>query len=90
MAVNGGEESLVFDRRLSYNMWVLFEDGLYFVDHDKRNIIFFKFSTNEIKKIVTSDQRIDGYFAVSPDRSWLLFTHHEQGEADIVMVENFR
>jgi Tol biopolymer transport system component len=95
--VEGGDESLVFDRFRAnpWGSWVVFDDGMYFVDgspQEDLSIKFFDFTTRDTT-IITKAPATTGYFGymhVSPDRERLLFRRSEGGEVDLIQLEHWR
>jgi Tol biopolymer transport system component len=91
----GGEETLVLDQPAGgfYGYWDLVEKGIYYYNAGTKDIEFFEFATKQVSRIVTPVKppiKANPGFAVSPDRRWILFAQHDQVNADIMLVENFR
>jgi serine/threonine protein kinase len=94
-STDGGKESLVFQfpSRPDIYGWVPFADGVYFHHWDEKgvgSIQFFDFATQKTKKIINLQSSRQGYMDVSPDRRYILYTHKEEPESDIMLVENWR
>jgi dipeptidyl aminopeptidase/acylaminoacyl peptidase len=96
VSVEGEETPVLKNLR---TRWALAEDGLYFFDNERRDklaetwfLTFFDFATGR-KKVVArpGGTPLSGHRpAVSPDRRTFLYTQWDVGEADLVLVENFR
>jgi Tol biopolymer transport system component len=95
MPIEGGEETLVLDRKIAWSHWRVMEKGICFLDWDwdttPPEIDFFDFVTHNLKQIATIDRAkgIWGGFAGSPDGQWILFARVDQDDSDIMLVENF-
>jgi Tol biopolymer transport system component len=95
--VEGGEEVLVLGNLQT--RWSVVERGLYFFDREesaatgaKWFIKFFDFEAGEVRPIVALDKgpETGGAPAVSPDGRSFLYWREDVGEADLMLVENFR
>src|SRR5262245_40191092 len=96
ISVEGEETPVLKNLR---TRWALAENGLYFFNQehgDKRAetwfLTFFDFATGG-KKVVArlGGTPLSGHRpAVSPDRRTFLYTQWDVGEADLMLVENFR
>jgi Tol biopolymer transport system component len=93
MPVGGGEETLVMKNVGC--AWAVAEDGLYIFEQDPDGRWFLKlfdFVTRR-KRAVTVLPGVPetyGGISVSPDGKTILYTQPELGEADLMLVENFR
>jgi Tol biopolymer transport system component/serine/threonine protein kinase len=92
--VEGGAESLVFDRG-SWGAWALLEQGICSLDRQAEPqpvIEFFNFATRQTTPFARLDKTKirQGNPAVSPDGRWLLYWQIDQIDNDIMLVENFR
>jgi Tol biopolymer transport system component len=96
MSVEGEERPVLKNLK---SRWTLAENGLYFFSQEQRDrlantwfLTFFDFATGRKKVVVPlggmplAGQRP----AVSPDGRTFLYTQWDVGEADLVLVENFR
>ncbi|MDX1548709.1 MAG: hypothetical protein R3247_17055, partial [Rhodothermales bacterium] len=93
--MDGGNAELVLDniRANAWRGWVMFDDGLYFMDwNDERESFSFKFFdfATGTTKILTQVPQYGHYFHVSPDREYLIAFRHEGGGVDLVALENWR
>ena len=100
---SGGTASLVIDsfRVNPWGAWVVFDDGVYFVDldeldedltldkKDEYSLKFFDVTTRQTKTIMRLPE-YGGYMHVSPDREHLLVKHHEGGDVDLVLLEHWQ
>lgn len=55
-----------------------------------RTLQFFDFATGTAKDLAKLGSPTDMGFSVSPDGRSLLYTQHDQGGSDLMLVENFR
>ncbi len=83
----GGEEAQVLDA-VSPSGFALVRGGMYFVS--KAQLQFLDFSTGLAKPIRKIEKSLGSGLAVSPDNHWLLLTESNQGNSDLMLVENFR
>jgi Tol biopolymer transport system component/predicted Ser/Thr protein kinase len=100
MAVDGGEEELVFDglpsgrwdrpARGGWDTWTLADDGVYFGDstEDGSVIEFYSFATRKVTRIATTEG--SDSITISPDGRRLLYANLDRLEYNIVLVENVR
>jgi Tol biopolymer transport system component/predicted Ser/Thr protein kinase len=92
--VGGGEKVRVIDALLPTGGWELFEDGIYYVgmagDDGRSPIQFKSFATGKVETLATTTARVENGFTVSPDRRTILFVQADEGESDLMLVENFR
>jgi serine/threonine protein kinase len=69
-------------------------DGVHFISMEfvagKSDIRLYEFSTGKTRKILTIDQRITEWIAVSPDGRTILYTQLDEAGSDLMLVENFR
>jgi hypothetical protein len=87
MPSDGGEERRVVET--VYNRaFVVAETGVYFVATPS-SIAFRDFATNKTKTIYTADIWGLG-LSVSTDGRWMLYTHRDNEDSDLMLVENFR
>jgi Tol biopolymer transport system component len=72
---------------------LLTRDGVYFAAIPERpndySIQFVNASGGKPGRIFSSDRPID-WFAVSPDRRWILYNQDKALDSDLMLVENFR
>jgi Tol biopolymer transport system component len=86
MPSEGGEERRVVE---TVRAFVVAENGVYF-KATPSSIGFRNFATNETKMIYTTDKLYGLGLSVSEDRRWMLYTHLDHEESDLMLVENFR
>jgi Tol biopolymer transport system component len=91
-SVQGGDESMVFDRQIGTLSWALAEEGIYFINEteDSYSLEFLSFPTGDVIKITKLGKDWAGYLAVSFDHRRILYSRRERLESDILLVENFR
>jgi hypothetical protein len=74
--------------------WAPAQGGIYFIAGSESNffINYFDFATNHLHKVTDLPglSSVLGGMAVSPNNDALLFTGIDHGEADIMLVDNFR
>jgi hypothetical protein len=77
--------------------WTLAENGLYFFSREQRDnlasawfLTFFDFATGGKRVVARLGGAPLGRPAVSPDGRTFLYTQWDVGEADLMLVENFR
>jgi Tol biopolymer transport system component/DNA-binding winged helix-turn-helix (wHTH) protein len=93
--VAGGEEARVLDQVWQGN-WALLDQGIYFAQPQTKSgtaIQFFSFATRQVTQVAVLEKSlIQGppAFAVSPDGRWILYAQLDQGDSDVMLVENFR
>jgi Tol biopolymer transport system component len=88
----GGKASLVFQFK-HISDFALFADGIYFHGWDEKDggtVQFYDFATQKTEKIMPLQGSRQGYMDVSPDRRYILCTHREEPESDIMLVDNWR
>jgi Tol biopolymer transport system component len=90
-----GEETPVLKNLKS--RWTLAENGLYFFSREQRDnlasawfLTFFDFATGGKRVVARLGGAPLGRPAVSPDGRTFLYTQWDVGEADLMLVENFR
>jgi Tol biopolymer transport system component len=90
--VEGGAEILVTAHSVHQRNWILKGEDIYYLsDTDSSfNVECFNLSTGNSEKITERMEEHDLYLDVSPDRRWILYTQQDQGESDIMLMENFR
>ncbi|MEW5978625.1 MAG: winged helix-turn-helix domain-containing protein [Acidobacteriota bacterium] len=97
VSVEGGEETLVFDRAIYPRYWAVTQKGIYFVPSDwssSPTIKFFSFATGQVSDVVPLEKPPVRYLhpglSISPDGRSILCALVEQDTSDIMLVENFR
>jgi eukaryotic-like serine/threonine-protein kinase len=88
MPSDGGEERQVVET-VYYRAFVVTEKGVYF-KATPSSIAFRDFATNKTKTIYTTDKMRPLGLSVSADARWMLHTHLDTQESDLMLVENFR
>jgi len=93
----GGEETVVFDRQIAFHSWAPLRGGICFINHSSAahgSIDFYDFATHKTRHLATVEAEayvpFDAGFAVSRDGRWLLFSHTDHVENDIMLVEDFQ
>jgi Tol biopolymer transport system component len=89
----GGEEHVVIDKPIHRRAWVLTSKGIYYniVSLGTLELYLYEFTGGNTTKIAEFDlNTTDGYFDISPDGTWLLYSQSEASESDIMLIENFR
>jgi Tol biopolymer transport system component/DNA-binding winged helix-turn-helix (wHTH) protein len=91
----GGTESQVLDQDVFWGNLTMGADGLYFATSTGKNYVVkcFSFKTGKVSLIFQEKiyrRRI--YLNLSMDAEWFLYNNYEEdpGEADLMLVENFR
>lgn len=98
MPVDGGPDTLLFDRPARYDWasWTVADDGIYFIDRSnpKAAVSFFAFKTGEVTAIASIPSsalrnitRGIPSLSVSPDRRRIAYAQFDEKERDIVMVQ---
>ncbi len=98
LPLTGGEETLVLDRTVRWEDWVLTPEGIYYVTRKQEGtdwIWDFRFLTHPDRvdqEVFTWRSSHSGdWLAVSPDQKWFFPTVFEPYRgSDIMLVENFR
>jgi Tol biopolymer transport system component/predicted Ser/Thr protein kinase len=94
ISVAGGEAVRVIDALHPTGGWALFEDGIYYVgmpgDDGRSPLQFKNLATGKVETLATTTAPPSWGFAVSPDRRTILFVQVDEGESDLMLVENFR
>ena len=93
----GGEEEPVFDYPAGWGYWALREDGICFVNRKatpRPAIEFFNFANRRVNRLTTiaSEPKVERPpgFTVSPDGQWVLYTHLDQFDTEVMLLDNFR
>jgi Tol biopolymer transport system component/predicted Ser/Thr protein kinase len=95
MPVEGGEETLILDRRTERN-WTLTARGLCFIDLDsspRPTIEMLDIATGRVTSIAKLEKEPDVSvpgLAVSPDEQWILYAQIDQSESHLMLLENFQ
>jgi Tol biopolymer transport system component/DNA-binding winged helix-turn-helix (wHTH) protein len=87
-----GTESLLrgMPALLDSSLWTIVPRGIYFVPADSRKSVrYFDFGTKQVRQIFAVDKDFDDSFSVSPDGRWILYTQRDEGNTDIMLVEDF-
>jgi Tol biopolymer transport system component len=91
MPMSGGEESKVLPS-VFWGAFSLVNEGIYFIPAPgaggKSSIQFLSFATAKVKTVAPISRPGEG-LSVSPDGRSLLFTRHDEGGSDLMLVENF-
>ena len=88
-----GTESLLrgMPALLDSSQWTVVPRGIYFVPADApKSVRYFDFATKQVRQIFAVDKSFDDSLSVSPDGRWILYTQRDEGNTDIMLVENFR
>jgi Tol biopolymer transport system component/DNA-binding winged helix-turn-helix (wHTH) protein len=88
----GGTESLLrgMPALLDSSLWTIVPRGIYFVPADTpKSVRYFDFATKQVRQIFAVDKNFDDTLSVSPDGRWILYTQRDEGNTDIMLVENF-
>lgn len=88
----GGTESLLrgMPALLDSSLWTIVPRGIYFVPADTpKSVRYFDFATKQVRQIFAVDKNFDDSLSVSPDGRWILYTQRDEGNTDIMLVENF-
>jgi Tol biopolymer transport system component len=88
MPSTGGEERRVVES-VYQRAFVVAENGVYF-RATPNSIAFHNFATNKTKTIYTTDKLYGLGLSVSADGRWMLYTHLDSEDSDLMLVENFR
>ena len=88
MPSDGGEERQVVES-VYHRAFVVTETGVYF-RATPSSIAFRNFATNKTQSIYTTDKLGGLGLSVSADGRWMLYTHLDNEESDLMLVENFR
>jgi Tol biopolymer transport system component len=92
----GGEEKKIIDQLSEWGNFAVVEDGIYFIpygdpDSETGNVIqFLRFADGHIETIATTEKPPGNGLAVSPDRSFLLYSQRDHEGMDLYLIENFR
>jgi Tol biopolymer transport system component/DNA-binding winged helix-turn-helix (wHTH) protein len=91
----GVEEPLQGMPRVHFPIeWVLGSKGIYFLDPTQSPAIinFYSFATSRVEKHwpLQKPPPYWGGMALSRDETWIVYPQNEQGESDLMLVENFR
>jgi Tol biopolymer transport system component/DNA-binding winged helix-turn-helix (wHTH) protein len=70
--------------------WTVVPRGIYFVPADApKSVCYFDFATKQVRQVFAADKSFDDSLSVSPDGRWILYTQRDEGNTDIMLVENF-
>jgi len=91
----GGEESSVIDFLQCDGGWQVGEPGIYFFakpdEKGRSELRLHEFATGKARKILVLDRQVAlTGLAVSPDGRTILYGQTDQGNSDLMLVENFR
>jgi Tol biopolymer transport system component len=91
----GGEETRVLDSVHCDGFWDVGKQGIYYFttpdEKGRSQICLYEFATGKTQKILVLDLRYPyAGVAVSPDGRTILYSLHDQGGSDLMLVENFR
>jgi TolB protein len=86
----GGEEERILEGVESWISWAIGKQGIYYIDYQAAPplIKYFDISTKKTSQIAEVDEDCFG-LSVSPDGNLILYNRSEQGNRDIMLVENF-
>jgi Tol biopolymer transport system component len=99
MPVQGGEEALVLeDLAHGWGCWAVTDKGVYFTDlgGDSQGgwpVKLLEVETGRVAEVLRLEkepQRGTTCLTVSLDDRWLVYTQDDEGQDDIILVENFR
>ncbi|MCP5109847.1 MAG: hypothetical protein GY953_03315 [bacterium] len=92
--VGGGEEAQIATSVHPYACWTAGRQGVYWITKpDKSGTVevrFRGFGATEERTLATLDRPVHWGFTVSPDGRTLLYSQVDEGESDLMLVENFR
>jgi Tol biopolymer transport system component len=88
MPSDGGQERRVVET-VHNRSFVIPETGVYFIATPS-SMAFHDFATNKTRTIYTTDKIWRGGLSVSADGRWMLYTHLDSEDSDLMLVENFR
>ncbi len=93
-AVDGNQETKVFDSMHNEAGWTVRKEGIYFFrTPDKMghsDICFYEFATGQTRKVLTIDRPVNSHIAVSPDGKTILYPQTDDSSSVLMLVENFR
>ena len=93
-AVDGNQETKVFDSMHNEAGWTVRKEGIYFFrTPDKMghsDICFYEFATGQTRKVLTIDRPVNSHIAVSPDGKTILYPQTDDSGSVLMLVENFR
>ena len=94
MPIEGGERTLVLDRRPDYMNWDLWEDSIVFLDEQTEGgptIEVFDVATGQTRVLagLGPEARPSKGLSVSPDGRWVAFSQRDIHLSDLKLVENF-
>jgi eukaryotic-like serine/threonine-protein kinase len=97
VSTEGGEETQVFEARVSPWNWAAVGRGIYFLTPQARTqyaLEFFDFATRQTTQVATLERPSVMSFisalTVSPDERWVLYAQRDKIDFDLMLVENFR
>ena len=72
-------------------LWTPTSGGIYFVsDEAPRSLLYFDFTTKQIRTIFEVGTDFSAGLSVSPDGRWILYSQTGEPNGDIMLVEHFR
>jgi eukaryotic-like serine/threonine-protein kinase len=89
--VDGGEETRVIES-VGHRQFAVVADGIYSIRiaGPGRTLQFFDFATGTTKDIAKLENPTEMGFTVSPDGRYVLYTQHDYGGSDLMLLENFQ
>jgi serine/threonine protein kinase/dipeptidyl aminopeptidase/acylaminoacyl peptidase len=92
LAVTGGNEYLIHNNPVNWYDWCLGDKGIYYINRKEGNSVieFFNFSTRRKEKIAGVEIRGWAFPTISPDGKYLLYSHVDHSDSDIILIENFQ
>jgi Tol biopolymer transport system component len=90
MPVDGGTAVQVSEHG-EYRLWQVLQQGICYLNRDVSPPVveLLDFASGDVRRVAVAEHATEWGFAVSPDQRWVLY-QRGTGEADIMLVENFR
>jgi Tol biopolymer transport system component len=98
LPIEGGREMLILDAVApgDWSNWILTEKGIFFLQrHGPRlpaTLTFYEFDTaarHPVAALPRAPAAHQPGLSLSPDGRWLLYTHLDQAQSDLMLVEDF-
>jgi Tol biopolymer transport system component len=91
--LGGGPERQIIGRVVNRAFYPV-EDGIYYIGPGEKlgtySLQFYDFATGRSRALTAIEESVYLGLAVSPDRKTVLFTTGNPGNADLMLIENFR
>ena len=93
MNLEDNTKNLILDKNVNFASWVLAEEGIYYLVNTYNGeavLNYYSFNNKTVKKCLDLGKGWVQFLTISRDYRTILYSHVDDHESDIYMVENFR